>query len=45
MAMSDFAADSRYAIYRRFLIGDEKQGFKLLIEDYIGTAGCIAHHP
>lgn len=41
--MSDFAGESRYAVYRRFSIGDENQGFQLLIEDYIGTSGCIAH--
>lgn len=39
--MSDFAGESRYAVYRRFSIGDESQGFKLLIEDFIGNAGCI----
>ena len=37
--MTDFAGESRYAIYRRFSIGDESQGFKLLVEDYQGTAG------
>lgn len=41
--MSDFAGESRYAVYRRFSIGDENQGFQLLIEDYIGTSGCIAN--
>ena len=37
--MTDFAGESRYAIYRRFSIGDESQGFKLLVEDYQGTSG------
>lgn len=40
--MSDFAGESRYAVYRRFSVGDEGQGFKLLIEDYIGNAGCMS---
>lgn len=40
--MSDFAGESRYAVYRRFSVGDESQGFKLLIEDYIGNAGCMS---
>ncbi|XP_052679056.1 ryncolin-2-like [Crassostrea angulata] len=43
--MSDFAGESRYAVYRRFSVGDESQGFKLLIEDYIGNAGdCMSFH-
>ncbi|XP_065937089.1 ryncolin-2 [Magallana gigas] len=43
--MSDFAGESRYAVYRRFSVGDEGQGFKLLIEDYIGNAGdCMSFH-
>eukprot|EP00105_Crassostrea_gigas_P034111 XP_019918259.1 PREDICTED: techylectin-5A [Crassostrea gigas] len=37
--MSDFVGESRYAVYRRLSIGDENQGFQLLIEDYIGTSG------
>ena len=41
--MTDFAGESRYAIYRRFSIGDESQGFKLLVEDYQGTAGWLTN--
>lgn len=26
----------------QFTVGDESQGFKLLIEDYIGNAGCMS---
>ncbi|XP_061195431.1 fibrinogen C domain-containing protein 1-like [Saccostrea echinata] len=37
--MGDFAGETRYAIYRRFSVGDESQGYKLTIEDYTGTAG------
>ena len=43
--MTDFAGESRYAIYRRFSIGDESQGFKLLVEDYQGTAGLSRKLP
>ena len=39
--MTDFAGESRFAIYRRFSIGDESQGFKLLVEDYQGSAGLF----
>lgn len=42
--MTDFAGQSRYAVYNRFSIGDESSGYKLTIEDYQGTAGLIFHN-
>ncbi|KAK3105887.1 hypothetical protein FSP39_007974 [Pinctada imbricata] len=37
--MEDFAAEKRYAIYKRFSISDESEGFRLLVGHYAGTAG------
>ncbi|XP_062607006.1 ficolin-1-A-like [Saccostrea cucullata] len=44
--MSDFNNEKRYALYKRFSIGDEAHGYNLHVEDYEGTAGdsLIAHH-
>ncbi|XP_062590025.1 ficolin-1-A-like, partial [Saccostrea cucullata] len=44
--MSDFNDEKRYALYRRFSIGDEAHGYNLHVEDYEGTAGdsLIIHH-
>lgn len=37
--MADFNSESRYAVYKRFYIGDETTGYRLHVEDYEGTAG------
>lgn len=37
--MADFNSESRYAVYKRFYIGDETTGYQLHVEDYEGTAG------
>lgn len=44
--MADFNSESRYAVYKRFYIGDETTGYRLHVEDYEGTAGdsLTSHH-
>ncbi|XP_052677644.1 fibrinogen C domain-containing protein 1-A-like [Crassostrea angulata] len=37
--MADFNSERRYALYKRFYIGDEASGYRLHLEDYEGTAG------
>lgn len=37
--MADFNSERRYALYKRFYIGDEASGYRLRLEDYEGTAG------
>ncbi|KAK3106413.1 hypothetical protein FSP39_019450 [Pinctada imbricata] len=37
--MTDFAGENRFAVYRRFSVGNESQGYTLMVEDYQGTAG------
>lgn len=39
--MADFNSERRYALYKRFYIGDEASGYRLHLEDYEGTAGII----
>ena len=37
--LEDFNNERRYAIYKRFYIGDESSGYRLNVEDYTGTSG------
>ncbi|XP_062575996.1 fibrinogen C domain-containing protein 1-A-like [Saccostrea cucullata] len=37
--MGDFNSVRKYALYRRFSIGDEHSGYVLTVEDYVGDAG------
>lgn len=37
--LADFNSESKYAVYKRFYIGDETTGYRLHVEDYEGTAG------
>ena len=37
--LEDFNNEKRYALYKRFYIGDETNGYRLHLEDYEGTAG------
>ena len=34
--LEDFNNERRYAIYKRFYIGDESSGYRLNVEDYTG---------
>ena len=37
--MSDFDSNQRYAVYKQFVVGDEKSGYKLTVGGYEGSAG------
>nr|XP_022296409.1 techylectin-5A-like isoform X2 [Crassostrea virginica] len=37
--LEDFNNERRYAIYKRFYIGDESSGYSFNVEDYTGTSG------
>ena len=37
--LEDFNNEKRYALYKRFYIDDETNGYRLHLEDYEGTAG------
>lgn len=37
--LEDFNNERKYAIYKRFYIGDESSGYRLNVEDYTGTSG------
>lgn len=43
--LTDFDGEARYALYRKFSVGDAKSKYKLLISGYSGNAGdCLAAH-
>ncbi|XP_062615676.1 ryncolin-1-like [Saccostrea cucullata] len=43
--MKDFDGNQRFAIYRKFNVGDEKSGYILTAGGYSGTAGdSLSHH-
>jgi hypothetical protein len=35
----DFESNQRYAVYKQFVVGDEKSGYKLTVGGYKGNAG------
>ncbi len=37
--MEDFGGNTRFALYNRFTVGSEDDGFRLTVEGYSGTAG------
>ena len=37
--MGDFESNQRYAVYKQFVVGDEKSGYKLTVGGYKGNAG------
>ena len=37
--MGDFENNQRYAVYKQFVVGDEKSGYKLTVGGYEGNAG------
>ena len=37
--MGDFDSNQRYAVYKQFVVGDEKSGYKLTVGRYEGNAG------
>jgi hypothetical protein len=37
--MGDFENNQRYAVYKQFVVGDEKSGYKLTVGGYVGNAG------
>ena len=37
--MTDFNNERRYALYKKFYIDDETNGYRLHVEGYEGTAG------
>ncbi|XP_052075880.1 fibrinogen-like protein 1, partial [Mytilus californianus] len=45
--LADFDGEARYALYRKFSVGDAKSKYKLTISGYSGNAGtrdCLSGH-